>query len=369
MRNLILFIFCLYSSISVAASHYGVEVMSFGEYDMNGKTFIIIPANEHIDENDLEFKEYSGYIKKLLATVGAKEASKPEIADICILMNYEITNQSYSETVAIPVFGKTGINSITTNSQSTGTSNAYVNANTSTYGNSSSGTAYGNASGSSNTTSTTNINYSYGIAGYNNVQRHVEDYLRVINLYAYENKDVEKPVMTWKTNIMSDGTTNSLKPIVTVMAFGALGLVGTSKTEKIKIQSDNKNFQLFSTFKINGDNVYVLPTISSFSADERLRIVAIERKPNETVITFYNEGIPYISISKNMYLEFDGNKIYPTSSENIKLSRQEKNKTFFTITYPAIPKDIKSINLSEEDDTKIRDVKKRKYWKSIKLEK
>lgn len=358
--------------LSFAQYYYEVEVNSFGEYDMNGKTYVIIPTNENIDENDLEFKEYSSYVKKILATAGARECSESLKADICVLMHYEIANQSYSETVSVPVWGKTGISSITTNTYSTGSSNTYANASVSSYGNSAYGSGNSYTNGSSNTTSTTKVNYSHGISGFNNVERHVENYLRVLNLYAYENKTAEKPVMVWKANIMSDGSTNNLRPIIPAMSYGILGCIGSNIQKIWNVSDKNSSFQLFCKFKINGENIYTAPAVDYFASDERLKIIAIERKPNETIITFHKaKGLPTVFISSKMHLEFDGNKVYPSSSENIKLGKTIRNSKdlFFTIHYPAIPKEIQTINISEEDDVKIKNIKDRKYWKGIHLKK
>jgi len=373
IHKLTLLAICFLENFATFAQpHTEVEVNSFGEYDMNGKTYVIIPANDNIDENDLEFKEYSSYIKKILATAGARECSEFLNADICVLMHYEIANQSYSETVSVPVWGKTGISSISTNTYSTGSSNTYANANVSVYGNSAYGSGNSYTNGSSNTTSTTNVNYSYGISGYRNVQRHVDNYLRVLNLYAYENKDVEKPVMVWKTNIMSDGYTNNLRPIIPAMSYGILGCVGSNVQGTWNVYDNNLSFQFFCKFKINGENIYAAPVIDYFASDERLKIIAIERKPNETIVTFHKAyGLPTVFVSSKMYLEFDGNKLYPLSSENIKLGKTVRNSRnlFFSVHYPAIPKDIKIINISEEDDLKIKNPRERKYWKGIHLNK
>lgn len=221
-RKLLFLVTIINCLLSFAQLRYEVEVNSFGDYDMNGKTFVIIPADEKVNSTDLEFKEYSGCICKTLASTGAREASSILEADICILMHYEITNQSYSETVSVPVWGKTGISSITTNTYSTGSSNTYANASVSAYGNSAYGSGSSYTNGSSNTTSTTNVNYSYGISGYNNVQRHVENYLRIINLYAYDNKNTETPIMLWKSNIMSDGSSNDIRKIIPYMSYVAM---------------------------------------------------------------------------------------------------------------------------------------------------
>lgn len=367
-KFLFLLIAMLYSKSVYSQDFYNVDVDSYGEYEMNGKTFIIMPSSDKIDRNDLEFKEYASFIKKVLATAGARETSNLSDADMCILMHYEITDKSYQETVATPIFGQTGISSITTNTNTNSTINADAKAKVSTYGNNVYGVANGKTNINENQTTTTNITYSYGVTGYNNIQRNVENYLRVINLYAYENVATENPVMIWKTNIMSDGYVNNIRDLFPPMTYSALNNIGISTKKQYEIKTKNPSYQFFKDFKINGDNIFVAPSIDYFSADEKLKIVAIERKPNETIVTFYkSRELPTVSISSKMCLEFNENKIYPLSSKNLKFNKVVKDKKtlFFSIHYPAIPKDVTLINLSEEEDVK----SEHKYWKGIHLDK
>lgn len=354
-----------------AQSRYHVEVNSFGEYDMNGKTFVIIPSDENVNSTDLEFKEYSGYICRTLASTGAREVYNILDADVCILMHYEITNQSYTETVSVPVWGKTGISSITTNTYSTGNSNTYADASVSAYGNSAYGSGSSYTSGNENTTSTTNVNYSYGISGYKNVQRHVENYLRVINLYAYDNKHTDNPIILWKSNIMSEGTSNDIRKIIPYMSYVAMEGVNNNIHGNWYLETPHSSFDVFNDMKIRGENVYVAPVVEYFS-NEYLKIVSIERKPNETVVTFFKpRKTDNVSFSSNAVLEYNGNKIKPIGSRNIRLGKRVRNSKnmLFNVIFPTIPKTVNVINISEEEDLKIKNPHDRKYWKNIHLEK
>ncbi len=372
MKKKLLFVLAMLSClVSFAKSRYVVEVNSFGEYDMNGKTFIIIPADEGVNKTDLEFKEYSGYICKVLATAGAREVEDVNNADICILMHYEITDKSYNETVAVPIIGKTGINSITTNTNSSGNTNTFANVNVSAYGNGAYGSGNSNKQTNKNTTSTTNVNYSYGITGYNNVEKHVEKFLRVINLYAYENKNLTTPNMLWKSNIMSEGWNNDLRTIFPYMSYIAMNGVNKNEHNTYSIETPHSSFDVFQNMKIRGDNTYPAPIVDMYS-NEDIKIASIERKPNETIITFFKpKDTKSISISENIILEYDGNIIKPLDATNIKLGKKIKKDSnmLFSISFPAIPKDVRLINISEEKDDKIKDPRDKKYWKGIHLEK
>lgn len=371
MKKAFLFFALFCSIVTYAQSRYEVEVNSFGEYDMTGKTFVIIPADENIPSSDLEFKEYSGYICKVLATTGAHEINNILDADICILMHYEITNQSYSETVSVPVWGKTGIKSITTNSFSIGNSNTSASASVSAYGNTAHGNGNSFTNGISNTTTNTSVNYSYGISGYNNVQRHVDNYLRIINLYAYDNKETENPIMLWKSNIMSDGSSNDIRKIVPYMSYVAMEGVNNNTHDSWYIDTPHSSFDVFKDLKIRGENVYAAPTVDYYST-EYLKIIAIERKPNETLVTFFKpRKMETVSFSQNAVLEYDGIRLKPFESKNIKLGKKIHNprNMLFSVSFPAIPKEVNVITITEEGDDKIKNLRDRKYWKGIHLEK
>lgn len=88
---------------------YVTRVDHFGDYDVKGKTFYFESGDESVSSNDVEFKEYAGYYAENLRIKGAKETTDKENADICILMNYCITDESYQETIPVPDFGKTTI--------------------------------------------------------------------------------------------------------------------------------------------------------------------------------------------------------------------------------------------------------------------
>lgn len=333
----ILILLYLILPILSKAQSYDVSINSFGEYNMKGKTFIIVPESNKIHPSDVEFKEYASYIKKVLAIEGARETKIAENADICIFMHYEITDKSYEQNYSVPVIGETKVRSIDANPYS----------------------------------SSLDIKYSQGVTGYRNVQQHVSKYLRVINLSAFEN--IEEGTMVWKTNIISKGRSNKMREIFPVLAYAAINKIGIDCEETLSINTEgNRTFSDFKTVKIDGKNLYVAPEVYCSLADEGLRIFSIEAKSDETIVTFFkNPEVENVSISPKMFLEFSGNKLYPLNAENIALGRNVKsNKSFFFyIHYPVIFKKVTSINLSEEEDLKIKDISKKKYWKDIQLSK
>lgn len=334
-KSTILILLYLIFPILLKAQSYDVNINSFGEYNMEGKTFVLVPASNKIHPSDLEFKEYASYIKKILAIEGAREACIAENADICIFMHYEITDESYERNYSLPVIGNTAINSIKANPYS----------------------------------SSLDITYSQGVTGYRDVQQHVSKYLRVINLSAFENQ--EEGSMVWKTDIISKGSSNKMREVFPVLAYAAINKVGIDCEETLLVRTDgNKTFSDFKKIKVEGENLFVAPKIYSCLADEGLRIFSIDARSDETVVTFFKKPeMENLSISPKMFLEFSGNKLYPLETENIALGRNIKSNKgfFFSIHYPVIFKKVSSVSLSEEEDLKIKEISKRKYWKDIQL--
>lgn len=204
--------------ISINAD-YHAEISSFGDYDMSGKTFFILSGDSRISNNDLEFQYYRDIITQCMLRNKAIPTNNYDSADVCILLDYDITDESYVATRSIPIWGPTGISSITTTQTTTGNvsgyGSSYGSASAYSSGNSAygygSGSSYGNVSGSSTTRTTQNYNYNYGVTGYREKSYKIDIYRRVFNLYAYDNKIREgEPIMLWRTNVISDGYKNDL---------------------------------------------------------------------------------------------------------------------------------------------------------------
>ena len=208
----ILFILALVMAI-VADAYCGYiyesEIQSFGNYDMEGKTFYVISADPKVSNKDLEFQDYKDYITQCLMLKNAIPCENSDSADVCILFDYGLVDKSYVANVAIPIWGITGATFITTTSR-------YIGGN--------------GILQTSNTIGTLNT----GITGIFNKTETVEEYRRVINLYAYDNKDrTSDPVMLWKTNVSSQGTSRDLQEVIPYIAYSAIPHMG-KQTNGIK---------------------------------------------------------------------------------------------------------------------------------------
>ena len=170
---------------------YESEVQSFGNYNMVGKTFYVISADPKVSNKDLEFQDYKDYITQCLILKGAILCENLDSADVCVLFDYGVVDKSYVANVAIPIWG------ITITSR-------YINT---------------------------------IVTGVLNSKEDIQDYRRVINLYAYDNKDrTSDPVMLWKTNIARSGISRDLQEVLPYIAHAAIPYMG-KQTNGIKTQT------------------------------------------------------------------------------------------------------------------------------------
>lgn len=187
----ILFILALVMAV-VANAYCGYiyesEIQSFGNYNMDGKTFYVISADPKVSNKDLEFQDYKDYITQCLMLKNAIPCEDSDSADVCILFDYGVVDKSYVANVPIPIWG------ITTTSR-------YINT---------------------------------IVTGVLNSKEDIQDYRRVINLYAYDNKDrTSDPIMLWKTNIASSGISRDLQEVLPYIAHAAIPYMG-KQTNGIK---------------------------------------------------------------------------------------------------------------------------------------
>lgn len=336
------------SSVNSKRPRYQISVNSFGNYNLQGKTFYIESGDNNIPSNDVEFREYANYVAKALKSDGAKEINDKKKADMCILVTYGISDESYIETVPFPIWGQTGISSISTTSNTSGS--AYGSA--SRIGNS----VYGSVQGNSSTNTTTIVNPSYGITGYSSVDRKVTVFRRVLNIYAYDNTQTNETTMLWKTNIISDGRSSDLRNVLPAMAFCGVGYLGKSsgETKNYYVFEDQEDFLSWKEGTLPDPNVVSYPKFNSSNANpNHIVITKIYRTRNETIIEFvaYNSGYGWFRISPNTYIEFEKQQYKVRTAENIVLGEKNDITKYsaweFRLIFPAIPSNADYINISE----------------------
>jgi hypothetical protein len=324
---------------------YTTSVSSFGNYNLVGKSFYIESGDINVSSTDVEFKEYAKYIANTLTLQGAKETTDKKHADMCILVNYSISDKSYTETVPIPIWGQTGISSISTKSNSYGTS---FGSATKT-GNS----AYGSVQSNSTTKTTTRVNPTYGVTGYANVDRRVVQHCRILNIYSYDNKQTREPIMLWKTNLLSNGTSSDFRNVLPYMVYSAWGKMGTSSGSAIDvtIMEEDYFFRCWKLGILNQSNVTSFPKINKTNVPSFIQIAIVAKANDETIIVLRKSGCPsWYGIASNTYIEHNGKKFFIESVDNYTLGekiRKECGVRYFRLHFPPIPDNVQDINIKE----------------------
>ena len=263
-----------------------VDVSSFGNYDITGKYIYIIPGDPNIELDDIEFQYYKDILKQGFLRQKAIPTDEESKADLCVLLDYAIADKSYVGIVSTPVWGVTGVRSVTTNSNTTGS--VYGSGTTSVYGN----TIIGDASayGNSATNTTRSYTYNHGITGYRQDSKEISKFKRVANIYAYDNKvKTGKPKLLWKTNLDSEGSSNDLADIFCNLINAGVGYFGdaTNGKEKVRVfKVDPDSYFMKKNFFLK-NNVIVNPTNYNKGTSENMILRALLLNKNSTSILIY----------------------------------------------------------------------------------
>jgi hypothetical protein len=199
------------------------------------QSFVILPGEQGIQTNDLQFLEYAAIVERaLLQRGGFHHADSFEKADVAVFLVYGIGEpKEHVFSYNLPVYGQTGVSSAAT----------YGNAYGSAYrlGN----TAYGSAKYSE----TTYYTPTYGITGYSThvgtlvtYTRHI--FLEAVDLSAYHKQN--KIVQLWKTEVVSTGGYGDLRRVFPVMVAAAEDYfsVNTSQTLTVSVYEDDPRVEL-----------------------------------------------------------------------------------------------------------------------------
>ena len=383
MKKIYLLLFAMANVLSVTLgqnTYFKTETSSFGKYDMNGKTYYILPCNSNYSANDLEFIYYRDIIRQVMIRHKAVYTSNMDSADVCILLDYAITDESYIATTSVPVWGRTGIASVTTTSRTTGnvygSANSYGSASAYSTGNTVSANAnvstYGNAYGSSTTTTTQNYNYNYGVTGYREETYKVNQYLRVLHLYAYDNKIRQTdPIMLWKTSIYSDGSGDDLQYIFPYLANVANHYIGknTNGKKTLYIYDNNPDVLLMKEQHYLRDDGCVNPRYKeTINRDMKLRVVNLLDGATTLALLAWQPSTygNAVKFKENTYIIYKGQKIllerlnvlaHPlhVSSSNLinkNIYRQEIAPTLLVLRFPVEMKKGESFDFYSFSDKK-----------------
>lgn len=344
---------------SSSYTDYLTKVNSYGNYKLAGKSYFIESGDSKVSSTGFEFREYADLLEKTLQLAGARRTASKSSADLCILMNYAITDQSYNDVVPVPVWGPTGISSITTNSRTTGA----VYGSATVLGSS----AYGYASGNSNTTTSTYVNPTYGITGFSNVNRHVTSYNRVINIYAYDNKSSSHDLV-WKTNLVSEGSSSNFRTVAPYMFYSAWGTLGKNYNDAIVVTEDDYLFKCWKQGVLANNNIAVFPKPSSTNCTGYCDVALIERLPKETnVVLRCHRSDCYYYISPYTCIEAFGKQYQIIRADNYNLGAKFRTSgdVYIRLHFPAIPSYVSSINIVEYKTKKMTSYNK--VWNGLSL--
>lgn len=187
-----------------------------------GKRYLLVPGNQNIAPDELEFLEYAKYVDTILTPLGFSKAPTEQEADLAILLSYSIsTPQTHEVSESIPVNGQTSVASSTTM-----------------------GTIMPLGGGMASYSGDTTYSPTYGITGYYTEVSSYTTYTRFIqvaayDLLAYRNEKRQRQV--WKTSARSTGGSNDLRLVLPYMLAAMRPYIArnTSRAIRIELEEDD----------------------------------------------------------------------------------------------------------------------------------
>lgn len=180
------------------------------------RTYILLPGNEGITWDDLQFQEYAVYLMRVLNAQGFVSPEKAEDADVAIVLSYGIGDpQTTQYSYSLPVWGQTGV------------------ASAQTYG---TATSYGNSASYSGTTTYTPT---YGVTGYTSHTGTQTTYFRYALVTGYDFKvfrETKKQVQLWRTTITSSGSSGDLRQVFPVLISASVPYLATNTGKQVPVQ-------------------------------------------------------------------------------------------------------------------------------------
>lgn len=194
--------------------HVAVDSLASPAAQQN-RTYILLPGNEGVTWDDLQFQEYAVYLMRALNAQGFVSAQKAEDADIAIVLSYGIGDpQTRQYSYSLPVWGQTGVSS----------SHTYGTA-----------TAYGNSASYSGTTTYTPT---YGVTGYTTHIGTRTTFFRYALITGYDFKafkETEKQIQLWRTTITSTGSSGDLRQVFPILISASVPYLATNTGKQVSV--------------------------------------------------------------------------------------------------------------------------------------
>lgn len=323
---------CLATGL-LAATKINVTTNAFGTYDFKDKHFYIIPGSPAIDPKDTEFKDYANHVASMFRTVGAIEVSDPAMAEVCILIDYLITSDSYTEQIPVPI--RKAVGSVTT------TQLASDQLQVRTY--------HGNHYTTGDYKAIVAHKTIYETVGYKTEERQVDGYRRILNVYAYDNVDNDgEPDMLWKCNMMSFGSRSNLNSIIPVMTYLNLFSPGKRIVEHKSWVNDEYGWALYEAYS-NVMRDYAWSFFPGRKVENNAWVYFVTKKRGELTVICRQAGPGKRVVTKDTYLVMNG-ETYPIASvDHIKMDRTERvmkdENLYYTMTFLGVPDDVKVFDI------------------------
>jgi hypothetical protein len=119
MRKAAFTIFAIFAVLSAMAlvssctttKTFRVQVDSIGSNVYGAeKTYIAVPTDQEVSADDLRFREYAGYLQKILAEKGYREVASSEEANIIVYLTYGVGDpETHTYAYSVPVYGQIGV--------------------------------------------------------------------------------------------------------------------------------------------------------------------------------------------------------------------------------------------------------------------
>lgn len=184
-----------------------VKINSIGSDEPAGKKVVILPLNQKTSPEELQFKEFSAYLSKVLSDKGYTVVPDPRSAQVWVFLGYSISSpREHEVTSAMPM-------------------TTYQPGRTTTY----TGSGFYGATGTASTSGSYNTTYVP-------VTNTVVSYTRKITVGALQDQGSKKdPKQLWETTLISTGSSGDLRATFPVMIAAAADHIGTNTRQALPL--------------------------------------------------------------------------------------------------------------------------------------
>lgn len=336
-----------------SGDEYITQCSSNGDYNIKGKSFYIEPADGTI--SNLQIKKHSansklknvaetngellvGYVdfekiskefEKSLLYSGALKAKDAETADMRIVIDYGVIDESDIDTLY---------------PQRYSTERRVMNS----------------YSGESYTEYVQLPRYS---------MRKLSEYKRYINLRAYDNSNKDNPNVFWTMNLTSTGTSHDLEEIVPYMAYSSRHRYGKETPEIVSelVGESDYMYELYKNDFLAKENIIEWPVCKT--SDKNFLVAFVAKFEKETIICIRKTGNDKgcYSFGPSMYLDANGGRYKGTITHcNYLLGEKiwnEMGTRYFLFSFPVNVIAESAVTMFEENSSG----RKGKEWSEINI--